>query len=324
MTAEQHHSPEAARSARPTSSCRARIAIGDTDVMAGKQRPRCTATARVDGKGEQCRARAAPGAAVCSIHGGDAPQVAAKAEKRAALAQIERLTERLGVIHNPEDPFEAAAAALRQLRHLAQDTGEVVFGLAANGGLRYEHEKAGEQVRGEVIIWQRAVKDTADLSLAIIRAGMEAKLAEVTETQSQVMVAFIREALARFGMDFADPGVNEIIMAAFNEVVRGEKIADAPAIEVPRAPEMSVVCDMGKHENCRAYMPVPYSPVPPPWPQRCPCDRHAPRPGHASRDLRCCVAAGRRAASGEADQQSARRLVVPAPRAGAVPARRVG
>jgi hypothetical protein len=94
---------------------------------------------------------------------------------------------------------------------MAQQTGETVTGLAAAGGLRYEHEKGGEQVGGEVVIWQRAVKDMADLSLAIIRAGMDAKLAEIGERQGSVMVTFMTGALAMLGIDVGDPEVHELL-----------------------------------------------------------------------------------------------------------------
>jgi hypothetical protein len=244
-------------------------------TMTGRRKlEQCSATSQRSG--ERCRAKALPGAEVCRQHGGNLPAVAAAADKRAALAEVERMTERLGVITNPEDPFEGAAAAMRQLRHMAQDTGTAVAALTANGTLRYEHEKAGEQIRGEVVIWQRVVKDMADLSLAIIRAGMDAKLAEISEKQGEDFVSFVRSVLHQFGIDFADPAVNEVVVALFERTIRGDGQAVVPAaIEAPRAPALTPVCEMGMHEKCRAYMPVDDRPVPP-WPQRCPCQCHEP------------------------------------------------
>lgn len=43
-------------------------------------RPRCTANAK--SSGERCRRRPVPGAAVCPMHGGKAPQVAKSARRR--------------------------------------------------------------------------------------------------------------------------------------------------------------------------------------------------------------------------------------------------
>lgn len=45
--------------------------------------PQCTATSRQSGK--RCRRDAIPGGSVCATHGGNAPQVRAKAEQRLAM-----------------------------------------------------------------------------------------------------------------------------------------------------------------------------------------------------------------------------------------------
>jgi len=243
--------------------------------VAGHQRPRCTAEAK--GTGEQCRARAIPGGTVCRRHGGAAPQVAAAADQRAALAEAEAIAGRLGVITDPENPFDGAQAALRQLRHLAQELGTVVLGLAASGGLRYEHPKAGEQVRGEVVIYQKVLKDLGDLSLAIIRAGMEEKLAEVSEMTAAALVAFISRALARFGVDFSDPASSAIVMSVFDDVIRhGGEPAPLAIGGASRWPALSPVCEMDMHQKCRAYMPVEGGDQPPAWPSRCTCYCHDP------------------------------------------------
>ena len=43
-----------------------------------------------------------------------------------------------------------------------------------------------------------------------------------------------------------------------------------------RGPELTVVCELGMHEKCRAYAAFDWLPKPPPWPQRCPCECHRP------------------------------------------------
>jgi len=246
--------------------------------MAGRRKlEQCSATA--SRTGEQCKAKAIPGGKVCRYHGGSTAHVAAAADKRLALAQIEQLTERLGVITNPDDPFEGASAALRQLRHMAQDTGATVAALTAGGALRYEHEKAGEQIRGEVVIWQRVVKDMSDLSLAIIRAGMDAKLTEISEQKARDVVSFVQAVLQQFGIDFHDPGVSDVVIALFQKVIRGEQVALPPPAEPDGPPELSYVCEHDMHDKCRAYLQTPGMPAPPPWPARCPCGCHDPSRG---------------------------------------------
>lgn len=244
--------------------------------MAGRRKlPQCSATAQRTG--EQCKAKALPGTTVCRQHGGSLPTVAAAADRRVAQAQIARITERLGVVANPDDPFEAASAAMRQLRHMAQEYGAAVMLLGPSGS-RYEHEKSGEQIRGEVVVYQQTVKTLAELSLAVIRAGLDAKLTEINEAQSRAFVSFIHEVLARFGLDAYSPEVAMVVESLLEQIVRGEE----PATALPSAPGEwpggpSPVCDMSMHEKCRAYMVADWLPgPPPPWPERCTCPCHRP------------------------------------------------
>ena len=48
--------------------------------------PQCTARAKISGA--QCRKTVGPGFTVCRMHGGGAPQVKAKAERRVLLAEV--------------------------------------------------------------------------------------------------------------------------------------------------------------------------------------------------------------------------------------------
>jgi hypothetical protein len=245
--------------------------------MAGRKRGLCTATRK---DGEPCQARAVAGGTVCRYHGGAASQVAAAAERRAGRADAAAITDRLGVITNAEDPFEAAMATLRHLRHLEHDLARDVLALTASGGLRYEHARAGEQIRGEWTVYQRVAKDVAELSLAIIRAGVEERLAEVSEMTAAAMVAFITRALARFGVDFSDPAAHAIVMTVFDEVIRHDgELAPLAIEDGSRWPAVTPVCEMDMHQNCRAYMPVDGLDRPPAWPARCPCSCHDPAAG---------------------------------------------
>lgn len=162
--------------------------------MSGHDRPRCLADAKTTG--EQCRRKAIPGGDVCPTHGGGAPQVARLAERRVAAEQAQLLAARVGVIINPEDPYEGAAAAMRQARQLAQRLGHRV-GQLDDTDLRYEHEKAGEQVRGELTAYQKSVSDLGQLSAAFIRLGLDERLVSLAETASTMATAVILAALGR-------------------------------------------------------------------------------------------------------------------------------
>lgn len=183
--------------------------------MAGRKRPRCTATAK--STGEQCQRRAAPGGKVCPSHGGNAPQVAAAAERRAALREATLLAARVGVVIDPEDPYEGAAAAMRQSRQLAQRLGVAVSALP-DSELRYEHDRAGEQQRSELTAYQRSVTDLGQLSAAFIRLGLDERLVSLAETASTLATAVILAALGR--LDLTDAQRADALAAADEEFGR--------------------------------------------------------------------------------------------------------
>lgn len=168
--------------------------------MPGHQRPLCSATAKSTGK--PCKRRAAPGGTVCEVHGGAAPQVASKADQRAALAQAERIAARVGVILDPEDPYEGAAAAMRQARQLAYRLGAAVDAIG-DEDLRYEHEKGGEQVRAELTAYQRAIADQGQLAIALIRAGLDERLVDLAQARAEIITAVLLAVLDALGLDEA-------------------------------------------------------------------------------------------------------------------------
>lgn len=166
--------------------------------MAGHKRPRCTATA--SSTGEQCLRRAIPGGTVCPTHGGSTGHIAAAAEKRAAMAKAGEIAARLGVIIDPEDPYEGAAAAMRMARTLAQDYGQAVIDLGPDG-TRYEHGKAGEQARTELVTYQRAISDLGTLSASFIRLGLDERMLALAEKASTLATAVILAALGALPLD---------------------------------------------------------------------------------------------------------------------------
>lgn len=166
--------------------------------MPGHQRPRCTATAKTTGN--QCERRAIPGGTVCVTHGAASKRVADLAAKRDALAKAQQAAARVGVIIDAESPYEGAAAAMRQARMLAQRLGEVVGDLD-DSELRYEHEKAGEQARTELIAYQRSITDLGNLSSAIIRAGLDERMTQLAEMHSTLITAVILAVIDTLGLD---------------------------------------------------------------------------------------------------------------------------
>lgn len=69
-------------------------------ALGGQQ---CTATSKRSGN--RCKRHTAPGATVCAMHGGSAPQVKAAARRRVAAAQVAQLAAKLVPERGDVDPI---------------------------------------------------------------------------------------------------------------------------------------------------------------------------------------------------------------------------
>lgn len=225
--------------------------------------------------GRPCPNWAMNGQRVCSVHGGRSPQAKGAARRRlveqGAAAELVRLdVEPLG---NP----------LEQLALLAGQAVAWKDGLAARvnalTSLRYESADGAEQLRAEVLLWERALDRCEKFCTSMARLDIDDRLAKISQEQGRVIVSFIIAALARFGIDFHDDTSHTIVMGLFDRLTGGDEesiTAEAQLVKAPAGPELSYVCGHGMHERCMAYVPNKYSPNPPPWPNRCPCPCHEP------------------------------------------------
>lgn len=214
-----------------------------------------------------------PGTGNCTFHGGSSPNGRTHALGQQAAMELARLD------------VEPLADPLTQLALLAAQAVAWKDAMAAQvnalTSLRYEGKVSGEQLRAEVILWERALDRCERFLVAMARLNIDERLAEISETQGRLIVSFIIAALGRFGIDFRDDLVHDIVMGLFERVAGGGAVEvtaelTAEVAAVPTGPELSYVCSHGMHGNCRAYLRVPGGPEPPQWPNRCPCPCHEP------------------------------------------------
>jgi len=133
-----------------------------------------------------------PGHGCCKLHGGNSPSgrmAGAEQQARSALAQ-------LGVAP-VNDP----------LTMLAQVTGEVVAWKDATATLvnkltsvRYDGEFSGEQLRSEIVLWERALDRCEKFLTAMARCNIDERLARVTERQTEIVAAALSAALSEMGI----------------------------------------------------------------------------------------------------------------------------
>jgi len=170
---------------------------------------RCTARNR---QGKQCGRNAVPGALVCSLHGGAAPQVQAAAQRRIALADAELAARTLGLLIDisPEqallDEVQRCAGMVafyqRQVEQIAKVSAQdLVWGMTK--------DKIGGDDRGETYesapnVWLQLFNAERDrltrTCAAAIRAGIEERRVKLAEQQGILVAAVIRRILTRLNL----------------------------------------------------------------------------------------------------------------------------
>lgn len=147
--------------------------------------------------GKPCPWYAMEGQLVCHRHGGNAPQakMAAKLKREEELGK--NTLARLGV--------EPVGNALQELARLA---GECVAWKDAMGGKvnelteaqwRYK-ANAGEQVRAELLLWERALDRCIQVLSAMARITVDERLARIEERKVELLADALSTALAQSGV----------------------------------------------------------------------------------------------------------------------------
>lgn len=157
-----------------------------------------------------CRKPPINGQSVCGAHGGMAPQNQQAGARRLHEAKlidgVRQLIPEVEDRTQITDPLEtllglaSEANAFREsLRILANRLGDE---------LRYGGTgAAGEQLRAEVAVYRAALKDTADLLVAIAKLDIENKLAASAVARDQLYHHVLRSILSEFGIELSDPEV---------------------------------------------------------------------------------------------------------------------
>ena len=154
----------------------------------------CGATARSTGK--PCRKLVANGNLRCLLHGGASPQAKVAAKVRHAEAQARKTLGRLDVqpVENPLTELQLLAGRARAWMNLMEDH------VAVLTATRYGGE-GGENVRGEVQLFERAMDRCGALLTSIARLGIDERLARVSERQVELVADALTATLRELGMN---------------------------------------------------------------------------------------------------------------------------
>jgi hypothetical protein len=155
---------------------------------------RCTAHNKA---GQHCKMRVSKhdrdrGITVCKFHGGKAPQVQAAAARRTPEAKARAYLEKNG--------YEPLTDPVKVLADLA---GEAVamkdYFRSQIDQLRYEH-RAGEQLRAEVALYERAMDRCVKVLTDIMRLGIAERRARIEEAQAVMMLNIFNTVLGRMDL----------------------------------------------------------------------------------------------------------------------------
>lgn len=156
---------------------------------------RCTAKSKQ--RGERCKQRVKQhdldrGITVCHYHGAPLPQVQAAAERRTPEAKARAYLEKNG--------YEPLTDPVKVLADLA---GEAVamkdYFRSQIDQLRYEH-RAGEQLRAEVALYERAMDRCVKVLTDIMRLGIAERRARIEEAQAVMMLQIFNTVLGRMDL----------------------------------------------------------------------------------------------------------------------------
>ncbi|MFD9632840.1 hypothetical protein [Streptomyces violascens] len=159
---------------------------------------RCTATTR-RGK-ERCRLWALQGLTVCFRHGAT-KRAQAKGRLAVADARLDEQLNRLlvGIGFSPVDnPLRALADLAGEMTALKDGLAALVRKLHVDE-IRYKGG-AGEQIRAEVVLYERALERTGQLLVNIARLNIDERLAAIEEKQADTVIRAVEAALASVGI----------------------------------------------------------------------------------------------------------------------------
>jgi hypothetical protein len=159
-----------------------------------------------------CRASAVAGTSPprCKNHGAN---LGSSGSKRASGNVVEgRVTDRIMSImaENGErlmhpdpapDPMTGLLGLADEMNEWKQIMRGIVAYLLSESRIRSAHGRVGEQLRAEVLIYERAIERLAALWERIIKLGIEARMAAIEDRQVTMVETALAAALTASGLD---------------------------------------------------------------------------------------------------------------------------
>lgn len=176
---------------------------------------RCTART----KRGPCRAYPVRGTTVCVTHGGAAPQVKRAAARRVIEAELHELFGKAVPESAPVDnPLAAYAEFAGRVMAWLELMDSLLDGLRTVG---YKGN-TGEQVRAEVLLYERAMDRANTVLSSYARLNIDTRLAAITERQAQTVIRAIEAVIDHLGATGPAAAEARKVAAAHLRLVGGQ------------------------------------------------------------------------------------------------------
>lgn len=149
-----------------------------------------------------CKLWAMQGLNVCYRHGGARKGTRAAGERRVAEDRIEKKARRLAELFDVEpvdNPLEALATHVGEEILFKDVLACLVKDLRAED-IRYTDARGAEQLRSEIVVYERALGRVGDRLVAYARLNIDERLAAIEEKQAEAIIRAVEAALAHAGI----------------------------------------------------------------------------------------------------------------------------
>lgn len=161
-------------------------------------RPRCGARTRAEDR-HPCKLSPINGTGRCRFHGGKSPGATARVERERVERELAGLAAKLDAppVDNPLEALRSLAGEVSGWKDFLAER------LRQLTTLRYSGEHA-EQIRGEVVLYERALDRTVSVLTAIARLNVDERLAAIGERQAAILESALDAALDAVGLGLED------------------------------------------------------------------------------------------------------------------------
>lgn len=152
--------------------------------------------------GEPCKSgEVVPGGLVCGSHGGKSPQAlraAQERENRRIMTELYEADPQAAIAaygtEAIDDPLDMLSRLTAAAAHTMEAMGKRVNDLSE---IRYENDKGGEQIRGEVKLYMQAMAQTGKFLDMLIKSGFEERRIKLDEQTAALFVTAMQRVCAR-------------------------------------------------------------------------------------------------------------------------------